>query len=141
MRKVKKTESAVEAYYQDDEKKWKDTAGNSSYTEKDAKLAIEREVLEREGRGINTLRPADGVAIIIAIFGLFVLGGMATLGLNRQPLLAIACGIGFIIGVYVFFKFFMHTMPSFRTKVYLALIALLLISNFVLSKYFGIHIL
>ncbi|WP_065946905.1 hypothetical protein [Pseudomonas sp. 1 R 17] len=141
MRKVKKTESMVEPYYQDDEKKWKDTAGNSSYTEKDAKLAMEREVLEREDRGINTLRPADGIAIIIAIFGLFILGGMATLGLNRNPLLAITCGIGFVVGMYVFFKFFMHTMPSFRTKVYLALIALLLISNFVLSKYFGIHIL
>lgn len=141
MRKIDKTESIIESYFQDNENKWKDTAGNSSYTEKDAKLAIEREILERESRGINTLRPSDGLAIFIALFVQLCQGWIAANGFHRQPLLAIGCAVGFVFGWYLFFKFFMGTMPSFRTKVYLALIALLLISNVVLPKYFGINVL
>lgn len=137
MRKVEKTEGIIKARYHDDEKKWKDSAGNTSYSEQDARLAIESEITNRESIGINTLRPSDGVAMIIAVFGLVLLGGGAIMGLSRQPLVAIACGVGFVLGCYLFFKFFMVTMPSFRTKVYLGLVALFLIANWLLGKYFN----
>lgn len=137
MRKVEKTEGIIEARYHDDEKKWKDSAGNTSYSEQDARLAIESEITSRESYGLNTLRPSDGVAMIIAVFGLVLLGGGAIMGLSRQPIVAMACAVSFVLGCYLFFKFFMGTMPSFRTKVYLGLVALFLMANFLLGKYFN----
>ncbi|WP_339414748.1 hypothetical protein [Pseudomonas sp. RL_105y_Pfl1_103] len=141
MKKVEKTESIGKPYYDDNEKRWKDSAGNTSFTKQDAKHAIESEINAREGRGINTLRPVDGFAMLVALFGLLCLGWIAVHGLYRQPFLAIGCAAGFVFGVYLFFKFFMHTMPSFRTKIYLWLVAITLVANFLLSRYFDFKLL
>lgn len=141
MANVKETATASHSVYEQNGK-WHDGFGGEHFTQADAIHAIESRISDNQNKGINTLSKADGVAMLVYV--LFVCGlGYATFWhfVRGQFFSSIGFAAGCVIAVFVFFRFFMHTLPSFRIKMYVLMVFLLIASHFILLKFFNITLL
>ncbi|RML98083.1 hypothetical protein FOM00_24965 [Pseudomonas sp. ST1] len=141
MKKVIGTESGGKSAYERDGKYY-DTTGNSHLTEKDANVHIEAEIFRKENLGINTITGIDGIIILLVCLILF---GSGVIGIQMfsqgSPFKGI-CLISLpILTVYPLYRFFFRTFSSTRNVVYVFVAALGLLINWILAKYFDIHLL
>lgn len=141
MTNVSKTETATHQVYEQNGR-WQDGLGGSHYTQADAIRAIEDRVARNEHKGINTLTKADGVAMIAGLLVVVFLCYATVWNFNRQFFFSsIGYAAGAVASIYLFYKFFMGTLPSFRTKTYIALVFLVIATHFILLYGLGIKIL
>ncbi|MEB0208605.1 hypothetical protein [Pseudomonas sp. CCC3.1] len=141
MAKVNKVEAAPQRIYKQGER-WHDGLGGEHFTEADAVRAIENHVASNEREGINTLTKADGIAMLVYVLFIVFLGYGAVWSLNHGLVFrALGFAAGAVAAVYIFYKFFMGTLPSFRFKTYIALVFLVIASHFILLKFFNIQLL
>jgi hypothetical protein len=140
MRKVTGTESGGKSAYQAGDGKYYDSTGRGHVTKREANAHIDTEIQHKESQGINTITGIDGIIILIVCL---ILLGVFGYGLNMfatgAPLEGICALVISILPFYPLYRFFFYTFSSTRIIVYIVIVALGLLVNWVLIKYFNIH--
>jgi hypothetical protein len=142
LKKVIGTESGGKSAYQGDDGRFYDANHVAHNREREANAHISFEIEKKESQGINTITGIDG--IIILIFALLIWGtayigwGVATHGSPFQ-------GAGLILlaalPVYPLYRFFFYTYFSTRKIVYLFVVAMCFLMNWILTDVFNILLL